>query len=97
MDQNEEISIKIIIFWLFTILGKFSVMVQKKTRKNFGQFFGRFQRKEASSFFGSDPPRVFCFPWGGVLGVSLFGPLCGRESFRSRRMPVDSCPPNAAR
>ena len=40
--------------------------LKKDQKKKFGQFFGRFHREGASSFFGSDPPRVFHFPWGGV-------------------------------
>ena len=41
------------------------VLLEKRPEKKFGQFFGRFHREGASSFFGSDPPRVFHFPWGG--------------------------------
>ena len=51
------------------------VLLKKRPEKKFGQFFGRFHREGASSFFGSDPPRVFHFPWGGVLGCSYSGPI----------------------
>ena len=64
------------------------VLLEKRPEKKFGQFFGRFHREGASSFVGSDPPRVFhCpwgggpdpprvfhFPWGGVLGCPYSGP-----------------------
>ena len=48
------------------ILGKIPAMVQKKVRKKFGQFFGRFQREEASSFLALTPPEFFTFPGGGL-------------------------------
>ena len=54
MDQN-----------ILAILGKIPAMVQKKVRKKFGQFFGRFQREEASSFLALTPPEFFTFPGGG--------------------------------
>ena len=77
MDQN-----------ILAILGKIPAMVQKKVRKKFGQFFGRFQREEASSFLALTPPEFFTFPGGGVQTPPEFFAFPGGGSWG-----VLICPP----